>query len=144
MNWGWSLALVYCAFVGVMLSFVFRARQEKIDLVAPDYYARELLYQQRMEAISNARSYMSAFGISKNAKEVTIQLPAAISASAQGTIHFYCPSDNKKDKDIAIKLDTNAEQNFTLSEFAPARYEIQCEWTNNGTPYFIAQTLHLP
>ena len=54
MNWGWKITLVYSLFVVGILTLVFKARSEKVDLVATDYYAQELAFGKRIEAQRNA------------------------------------------------------------------------------------------
>jgi hypothetical protein len=56
MNWGLRIVLVYIGFVAMILTLVFKARSEKIELVAPDYYEQEIVYQNRIEALQNMRS----------------------------------------------------------------------------------------
>jgi len=41
MNWGLKITLLYVGFVAMILTLVFKASGEKVDLVTKDYYAQE-------------------------------------------------------------------------------------------------------
>lgn len=49
LNWGWRISILYSGFVVFMLFMVFKTTTVKDDLVTPDYYAKELEYQQHID-----------------------------------------------------------------------------------------------
>jgi hypothetical protein len=56
MNWGYKILFVYLAFVAGILLMVFKSSIQKRDLVTPDYYAKELKYQQRIDAVKKTQA----------------------------------------------------------------------------------------
>ena len=50
MNWGYKILFVYIAFIAGILLMVFKSSTQKRDLVTADYYAKELKYQERIDA----------------------------------------------------------------------------------------------
>ena len=51
MNWGYKILFVYIAFVAGILAMVFGSSSQKVDLVTPDYYAKELKYQDKIDEL---------------------------------------------------------------------------------------------
>ena len=49
MSWGIKIAIVYVGFMALIISMVIVSSSSKSELVAKDYYAQELNYQQRIE-----------------------------------------------------------------------------------------------
>ena len=56
MSWGTRIAIVYISFVVMIVTLIILCTGENIDLEYKDYYARELKYQDKLEAITNERS----------------------------------------------------------------------------------------
>ena len=51
MNWGYKILAVYLVFVAGIVVMVYKSSTQKIDLVTTDYYAKELKYQERIDAV---------------------------------------------------------------------------------------------
>jgi hypothetical protein len=49
MNWGYKILFVYAIFITGILFMVFKSATQKMDLVTPDYYAKELKYQEKID-----------------------------------------------------------------------------------------------
>mgnify|MGYP003351831803 CR=1 FL=1 len=48
-NWGWRIVMLYGGFVVLILFLVYKTTTVKDDLVTPDYYAKELKYQEQLD-----------------------------------------------------------------------------------------------
>ena len=55
MNWGYKILLVYVVFVAGIMFLVFKSSSQKMDLVTTDYYAKELKYQQKIDAMNKVQ-----------------------------------------------------------------------------------------
>ncbi|MBL0070976.1 MAG: FixH family protein [Bacteroidetes bacterium] len=51
-SWGYRVMFLYIGFAGLIIYFVTRSINEKVDLVTPDYYAQELKFQDKIESIN--------------------------------------------------------------------------------------------
>ena len=49
MNWGYKIMIVYLVFVAGIAVMVYNSAMQNIDLVTPDYYAKELKYQEKID-----------------------------------------------------------------------------------------------
>ena len=52
---GHAITIVFISFTVYILSFVYRSFTNEVDLVAEDYYAQEIAYQDRIDHIANAK-----------------------------------------------------------------------------------------
>lgn len=136
MNWGVKITLVYIAFVVGMLTLVFKARSEKIELVAPDYYEQELAYQQRIDAIQNAAQLSGAVAVSEVSEGVEITFPYEISLAETGTVRVYRPSDSSLDKEFALLPTSANTQLIPRSLLEQGLYNIKVEWKAAGKQYY--------
>ena len=59
MNWGHKIIAVYVVFIAGMIFLVFKSSRQNIELVTEDYYAKELVYQQKIDELCQKwyRSY---------------------------------------------------------------------------------------
>jgi hypothetical protein len=143
MNWGWKMGLVYVGFVSVMISFVMRARNEKIDLVSSDYYEQELAFSERMEAVSRANALEFKPSISIIEDNLVVQYPANWNSAASGKIRFYCPNDAKSDVEFPMQFSTSNPQLIQKSLIKSGPYEVYFEWSESGQNYFVQQKIKI-
>ncbi|MBN8789885.1 MAG: FixH family protein [Terrimonas sp.] len=143
MNWGYKILIVYLAFVAGIVVLVFKSSNEKIDLVTPDYYAKELKHQDRIDAIkrTNALSSKVKFEIVNNTLIIT--LPAEFNEKDLiGEVLLYRPSDNGKDikKDFTTSNSTTA---IALPSGINGAYELQIDWNDAGRAYYFEEKIFL-
>jgi len=144
MNWGWKIALVYTAFVVAIMTFVFKARSEKIDLVSKDYYEQELQFKDKMEASGNANELFSFISVKNEGGKIEIQLPQQQANRIQDAkVHFYCPSDGEKDVQLDLKLDETARQSILSNTLKQGNYLVKLQWKVDGKNFFIEKKLRV-
>jgi hypothetical protein len=139
MNWGWKLTLVYSLFVAGILTLVFKARSEKVDLVATDYYAQELAYSQRLEAQRNASLLQVKPKAFQQEDNLIVEIPVACESLTNGNIHVYCPADAALDQKLLLTNDTL--QSFPVESLTPGIYLIKFSFQLNEKPYYIEQAI---
>lgn len=143
MSWGYKIMIVYVAFAVGITAMVIKSSSQKMDLVTEDYYAKELKYQdninanKRTEALSAKVKYKVANG------QLVISLPNEFaSKEIAGTLLLYCPSDDGKD----IKKDFTTN-NKTVTTLLPANikgaYQIQLSWVAEGNAYYFEEKIFL-
>jgi len=141
MNWGYKILLVYAVFVTGILFLVFKSSSQKVDLVTTDYYAKELKYQRKIDAMNRVSQLSDTVKYETSAGKLTIMLPKDFAGKKiTGDVVLYCPSD--EDKDIT--------QNFSIQDapiFIPVHevikkeFEIQLNWQADGTSYYFQKKL---
>ncbi len=144
MNWGWKLTIVYLTFMAGILTLVFKAKGEKVDLVAGDYYKQELAFGQRMDATKNARELSNPVNFVQNKNTVAAQFPEECKNHiSEGTITFYCPSDASNDRTMDIAIDNNGLQNVDIKSMKRGLYLAKVQWKMNDVSYYDEYTITL-
>ncbi|MBI1193732.1 MAG: hypothetical protein GC205_11245 [Bacteroidetes bacterium] len=145
MNWGWKIAVVYSAFVVGMLSMVVTASRQTNDLVSEDYYARELAYQDRIDARANSQSLPAPmqFEWLSGQKQLQLQFPAA-AAMNTATLHLYRPSDASQDRKFSLQGNADTLASVDLSQLSAGFWRVQLDWESGGRAYFKETTLVVP
>ncbi|HET7220556.1 MAG TPA: FixH family protein [Vicinamibacterales bacterium] len=137
-NWGTGIALTYTAFALATSAFVAFAMERHVDLVSPDYYARSLQLDRRMEAVRNAAALGQRLTVAQTApRAVALALPADQSADAKGTVTLYRASDASADRQMPIALDPSGRQEISLAGLLTGHWLVQVEWRARGRDYFV-------
>jgi hypothetical protein len=143
MNWGYKLAFVYIAFAAGILTLVFKAKGEKVDLVAKDYYNQELAFSQRIAATNNAAEFSGKVKINVLENLVDINLPEECQDnSLQGTLKLYCPSDASFDRVVDL-VPGSLYQMIPTEGLKGGLYLVQLKWTMNNKEYYLERSINL-
>jgi len=145
MNWGWKIAVVYTIFVAGMLTFVATVYRQTNDLVSEDYYARELAYQDRIDARSNNQFLKEPmqFEWLSDRRQLQLRFPEAAAMNV-ATLHLYRPSDASQDREFALQGASDTLRSVDLSELGPGFWRVQLDWEAGGMAYFKETTLVVP
>ncbi len=143
MNWGYKILFVYIAFIAGILLMVFKSSTQKTDLVTTDYYAKELKYQERIDAEKRTQTLSATVKYEIINQQMLISFPKEFTGkSITGTILLYCPSD--KNKDVEQNFSTAAGI-FTMP--LPVKnkglYQVQINWQADGNSYYFENKLIL-
>ena len=140
-SWGHKILFVYLAFVVGILFLVYKANQEKFDLVTPNYYDAELKFQKVIDDRQNVSQLSSPPKITHSVNSVGIQLPNEfLNKEVKGQIYLYRPSDASKD------LQRNFSTNKSFIEVAlnkdlSGAYEVKLSWQADGKTYYNEQRI---
>ena len=139
MNWGNKIVVAFVLFASFIGYMVFRAFQEDFDLVAEDYYAQEINYQQKLDKLSNAAINGKQILVEQTAELVRFQFPG----QANGKIEFYHPSRKIFDRTFDIQLADDGSQLISKEELVPGNYRINITWSSNGEEYLQQKTFYI-
>ena len=141
MNWGYKILLVYAVFVSGIMFLVFKSSSQKMDLVTTDYYAKELKYQLKIDAMNRVGLLSDTVKYEMNEGKLTVVFPKDFAGKKiTGDVVLYCPSD--EDKDIT--------QTFSIQDaplFVPVgvlnkkEFELQLSWQADGRSYYFEKKL---
>ncbi|MCO5261094.1 MAG: FixH family protein [Crocinitomicaceae bacterium] len=121
MNWGKGLAIAMVLFVGFILTLTITMMSKKSDLEDEDYYAREVNYEQEIQAFKNAAQYGVA--TIENADEsIVVNFSDNIQLS-EGKVVFIRPNNAKLDKTFYFENGNS----FVIpkSKLEPGRYSME-------------------
>lgn len=141
LSWGYKILFVYIAFVAGMGFLVFKASNQKFDLVTKDYYDQELKYQNIIDQSANTAKLSAPLGVERSAGQLKINFPIEMK-DKQKSIDFYLyfPADAKRDFRKLINI---GENEFTqpLPEAMRGNYELKLSWEVEGVKYYFEKKL---
>jgi hypothetical protein len=143
MNWGYKILFVYLIFVAAILFLVYKASEEKVDMVTSDYYTKELQYQKKIDQAERNNALTDTVAYTIKNHELKINFPGKFSGKKiEGSILLYCPSNEDKDiKNNFIIQDTV----YTLSLPAgnTGLHQLQLTWQADSLTYYLERKLIL-
>jgi len=142
MSWGYRILILYLAFISWILFLVYRCVQEDVDLVATDYYAREITYQDKLDRISNTERTGQRLSVAviKDGRAVEIRYPGQ--PERTGTISFFKPDNSKLDFDLPVsKVDSTQE--IPAEKIAKGAWLVKVEWESGGVRLFQEERIML-
>ena len=141
LSWGYKILFVYIAFVAGMGFLVFKASNQKFDLVTKDYYDQELKYQNIIDQSANTAKLSAPLGVERSAGQLKINFPIEMK-DKQKSIDFYLyfPADAKRDFRKLINIGEN-EFTQSLPEAMRGNYELKLSWEVEGVKYYFEKKL---
>ena len=142
LNWGHYITISFVAFVMLIMYMVFRSFQHTNDLVAEDYYAQEIKFQDVIDKKANASALPVDIKWESKSGGVLISYPDMESAIT-GKILMFRPSDKSKDIIFDIAPGEKKEQFIKDDSFIHGKYLIQIDWKSGGVEYFTEGTAYI-
>ena len=140
--WPIAITAVCVAFAAGLAVVVVIASRHQEDLVAPDYYARELRHQQQQESDSRGKAVAGyAFDFSPEARRIVVHFPAP---AVTGAIVLYRPSNAALDRTIPIGPDAAGVQTIDTAPLAAGPWRVQLSWTLRGQRYSREHVVVVP
>ena len=137
--WPIAIILYFVVFAGAMVTWIVYASRQRMELVGADYYEKEILFQQQIDAANRTRQLPGDVAIAYNftAQTITIKLPVEHTAEpATGIIHFYRPSDARLDHDVKLAVAADGTQRLDASKLAPGLWKVRLSWKFRGADYY--------
>ena len=141
MNWGYKILAVYIVFVLGIMFLVFKSSNQKVDLVTTDYYAKELKYQQQIDAMNSVQQLSDTVKYSMSEGKLTIIFPKDFSGKKiRGQAVLYCPSDENKDITQNFSVE-DTPISLLINSGRRREYHLQLSWQADGKSYYFEKEL---
>lgn len=145
MNWPKGIILVFILFASGIGFLVYKTTEKQSEMVAENYYEKELKYQDVIDGKDNAARLSARPTAALEEGRLVVQFPADfIPGNVSGKVYFYRASDVKKDVTVPLVLDSLNRQFISADRFSTGTYQAQFSWTANDTTYFSEQNLYIP
>jgi len=142
--WPYAIAGYFIlAFIAAAVFVTWAVRQD-MDLVRPDYYEHEILFQQQIDAVNRARAFGAQVGVAYDlaTHKLAVRVPPShLTAQFSGTAHLYRPSDAKLDRRIDLKPTADGAQTIDTTQLAPGLWKVRIDWTANGETFAFEQSI---
>ncbi len=144
-SWGTKIASLYIGFVVLVIGMVTFSMNQKIELVSPDYYAKELKYQDKINEMNNANALTEQVNHAITKAGIEIRFPTAFTnKNVKGEVVFFCPSDASRDYKTPLTLNANGVQMIAGSSLQSGMYKMQLSWSADAKNYFTEETIVIP
>ncbi len=144
--WPYSLIVFFALFILAVVSYAHFAIQNDIELVAPDYYDRELKYGAQMERIARTQALGDAVKLTRDADKQSLVLslpPTHVAANPTGEITLYHPAKATRDRQFPLELKTDGMQAIPYEWLAGGRWKVQIAWTAGSLDYYLEESVDL-
>jgi hypothetical protein len=142
MNWGLRITIVYIGFVILIVSLVYISATHKSDLVAKDYYAQELAYQDKIDARINERGLKESIRYQVNDKDILFVFPPSVFRTKfSGEVYFFRASDASKDLTVPMLFNKEGKLLIAKSKLEKGTYKMCLSWKNNAVHYYREEVI---
>ena len=143
-NWGTSIVIAFILFIAFIMYFVISMMtNDKYDhdLVTEEYYKEELLHQNEIDKIENAKSLKENVSWKKTKEGIEIVFPKNLNyKTITGNVFLYRPSNKKLDSEINISLSNNIML-IPKTKLLDGRWNINVDWQYEGTSYLFKESI---
>lgn len=142
--WPWGIGAAFALFITGTAGLIVLAAFHRPELVTPDYYEREIRYQQTYESRERARALGAETDVTfdPTARRLVVHLPARhVAASLVGTIHLYRPAAAGADRKVPLAPDAKGRQELDARDLAPGLWRVRVEWRHADQAYSLERTL---
>jgi len=143
-NWGTGLVIGMALFIGFILFFVITMSTDKKyrhDLVTEEYYKKEMMYQQEIDAEGNLNTLSSKLIGHKTDEGWVINFPKDIDATKlNGTVFLYRPSNEQLDFDFPLVL-SGSNLLIPDNSLLDGRWNITVAWEYEGEKYLYKKDI---
>jgi hypothetical protein len=145
MNWGHKIIFAFAAFMMFLGVLVYKACQSQVQLVSPDYYKKEIAFQEQINKIDNERALDKSVHIEHDSEmdELRIIFPVELQVEA-ANVNLYRPSDASMDRKWDLQADQVSTHTLSTKKLASGLWIIQVEWRDRSKSYFKEQNIYLP
>lgn len=137
MSWGYRVIIILGIFVAGILSLVYIAMQQNIEMIDDHYYEKELKFQSVIDARTNLEKLNDSVLVTQEGEMVRIKIPAVAAKNiTEGYIEFLRHDDKNKDRKISISPDAVGVQLLPKSNFINGFYKVRARWKSEGIEYY--------
>jgi len=136
--WPYGITIFLALFLVTMIALVIVISRQRYDLVAPDYFAQEIRYQDQIEREVRTAALPEALRIdqARAGQPVVIAVPASLRAGLSGQVRLVRPADASQDRQVALRPDTEGRQELALPREVAGRWQVQVRWEHGGQEYY--------
>lgn len=139
----WPLAIIgfFIVFATFLTSFIVWAVGQKQDLVAENYYEKEVRFQEQLDRQQRTQALAKETVVQFNAatRTILVALPDAQAREVKGQIHFYRPANARLDQTVPLSTDPTGRQAVDARSLAAGLWKVRVEWSASGQDFYFDQ-----
>ncbi|MCK9426856.1 MAG: FixH family protein [Ignavibacteriaceae bacterium] len=143
-NWGTGIVVFIAFFIMMNVVIIIFAFSEKVDLVTPNYYEKELKYQDEIDAQQKTLQLGENVSVEYQSQVLSLQLPKKFyGKEISGNILLYRPSDSLKDVKIILQPDSSGKQIVSVKELIKGMWKVQIKWSFENISYSDEKSIYI-
>lgn len=136
-SWGKGIFITYALFLVIILTVVVYISSMDVNLVAEDYYEKELNHQEQIDKAARTNQLPEQLNIKVTQNLVNLKFPSLFKPyDISGFVKFYRPSDSQQDFSVNIELSDSLEQTISTTSIQKGYWRIKVDWTAEEKDYF--------
>jgi len=140
-NWGTGIFIFLIIFVLSILSFVFFAFQQDVNLVHEEYYQKGVDFDNERGMRERAKLEDYRFSIGQNKELVNISIDETyFSEISDVEAYFYRPSDRREDIKFQFK---SSILEVSTTKLIRGKYDLKISWKKDGKDYLLEKYFFL-
>ena len=139
MNFKYFIIAIYLVFVALIVTMVFKSCGQNIDLETKNYYAEELQYQTKIDALKKGNQYADSFVVYEDAGMIKVKQAKSLLCDSIKLV-FKKPDNAKADRSFVFK--GSVIEPILKSNFVPGVYGLNIYLYSNGV-YQIEKKIKL-
>lgn len=143
-NWGTGIVIGIASFMIFILYMVITMSTDKnysYDLVTEEYYAKEMVYQNEIDAENNLKNLSEQIKGVKTTDGWLLSLPAQLSnENTSGKVFLYRPSNQQLDFDLPMNL-SGSSMLIPGDRLIDGRWNITIDFKHKGTNYLYKKAI---
>ncbi|WP_233883594.1 FixH family protein [Tenacibaculum piscium] len=144
LNWGTGIVIAIIAFMSFILYFVISmstGQNYTHDLVSEEYYQKELVFQDNIDATKNAKALTENIQVKKVPEGLKVYFPKAFNPKdITGKVFLYRPSNKQLDFETPISI-SDTYLLVPEKRLLGGRWNIIVSWNYKNTPYLFEKEL---
>jgi hypothetical protein len=141
-NWGTGIFAAYIGFVLLILAAVVFAFTIDVNLVADNYYEKELQHQTEIDKEERTAKLPQQIVITQNNNFISLRFPKIFNPSfISGTIYFSRNDNSKKDFSLPVSINDSLSQFISTEKLSAGLWRIKIDWRANSTTYLTTKNL---
>lgn len=142
MNFGKWIVVSFVLFASFIATLVVVCVREDISLVSNNYYKEELVHQQKMESIENAKALDALPDIQVEGNLLVVSF-SDFSKVEQGEILLLRPSDATLDRRFNLTPNGTQQQMYPLKTWQKGLYRASMKWSMDGKEFYYEKLIVL-
>ena len=145
-TWAHAAVAIPVTIVVVFTSVLIRSMSDehKTELVAEDYYAQEIQFQQQIDQTKNALLLSTNLLWEREGDQWVLSLDGDFNPlELEGELTIFRPSDSRLDFIVPIELNENGRMTVAADKFKNGKYQIQVKWNVEGKDCYLEKNVFI-
>ncbi len=145
--WPVGIVIAFAVFIAGTVGLIVLALFQRPELVTPDYYERDLRYQQTYDSRARAGALGTEAGVSfeEATRRLRVHLPARQGHSVrEATLHLYRPAAAEADRTVPLTIGLEGHCDLDAGDLAPGLWRVRLAWKYADQTYLLERQIVIP